>query len=89
VKYFDLCWGDAGGANFVTGGDNGRLLICGGWWPNGGVCDEGGRLAYTGGMSDGKEEREERERRQAEEKAWEREDRVERGEPEWEPAYGE
>jgi hypothetical protein len=48
-----------------------------GWW------------AYTGGMSDGKEEREERERRRAEEKPWEREDRVERGEPEWEPEYGE
>ena len=48
-----------------------------------------GWLAYTGGMSDGKEEREERERRRAEEKPWEREDRVERGEPEWEPEYGE
>ena len=50
---------------------------------------DAGWLAYTGGMSDGKEEREERERRRAEEKPWEREDRVERGEPEWEPEYGE
>lgn len=54
-----------------------------------GRCGGAGSLAYTGDMSDGKEEREERERRRAEEKPWEREDRVERGEPEWEPEYGE
>ena len=62
-------------------------------WAGGGSAAGGGGdagwLAYTGGMSDGKEEREERERRRAEEKPWEREDRVERGEPEWEPEYGE
>lgn len=70
----------------------GRLAV-GRRWAGGGSAVGGGGdagwLAYTGGMSDGKEEREERERRRAEEKPWEREDRVERGEPEWEPEYGE
>ena len=36
-------------------------------------------------MSGGKEEREKLQRRREEEKPWQREDRVDRGEEEWEP----